>query len=43
MMANLQVYVDIKENIGQAYIIQGIRYTLSAADSFAYTGPIDGS
>ena len=43
MMANLQTYVDIKENIGQEYIIQGIRYTLSAADNFAYTDPIDGS
>ena len=43
MMANLQAYVDIKENIGREYIIQGNRYTLSAADNFAYTDPIDGS
>ena len=42
-MANLQAYVDIKENIGQKYIIQGNKYTLSAADNFAYTDPIDGS
>ena len=42
-MANLQAYVDIKENIGREYIIQGNRYTLSAADNFAYTDPIDGS
>ena len=43
MMANLQAYVDIKENIGREYIIQGTQYTLSAADNFAYTDPIDGS
>ena len=43
MMANLQVYVDNKDNIGREYSIQDVRYTVSAADNFAYTDPIDGS
>lgn len=43
MMANLQAYVDNKDNIGREYSVQGSKYTVSAADNFAYTDPIDGS
>ena len=42
-MANLQAYVDNKDNIGREYSVQGTKYTVSAADNFAYTDPIDGS
>lgn len=42
-MANLQAYVDNKDNIGREYSVQGVKYTVSAADNFAYTDPIDGS
>ena len=42
-MANLQAYVDNKDNIGREYSVQGAKYTVSAADNFAYTDPIDGS
>ena len=43
MMANLQAYVDNKDNIGREYRVQDVSYTVSAADNFAYTDPIDGS
>ena len=43
MMANLQAYVDNKDNIGREYSVQGTKYTVSTADNFAYTDPIDGS
>ena len=43
MMANLQAYVDNKDNIGREYSVQGAKYTVSTADNFAYTDPIDGS
>ena len=45
MMANLQAFVDDKANIGREYSVQGLSasYTVSAADNFSYTDPIDGS
>ena len=43
MMANLQSYVDNKDNIGREYSVKGANYTVSAADNFSYTDPIDGS
>ena len=45
MMANLQAFVDDKANIGREYSVQGAgaTYTVSAADNFSYTDPIDGS
>lgn len=43
MMTNLQEYVDDKDNIGREYTVQGTKYTVSAADNFSYTDPIDGS
>ena len=43
MMANLQAYVDNKANIGREFSVQGAKYTVSRADNFAYTDPIDGS
>ena len=43
MMANLQAYVDNKDNIGREYSVQGVSYIVTAADNFAYTDPIDGS
>ena len=43
MMEQLQVYVDNKENIGREYTMSGTKYTVSAADNFSYTDPIDGS
>ncbi len=43
MMANLQAYVDNKDNIGKEYSVQDVSYTVSAADNFTYTDPIDGS
>ena len=43
MMANLQAFVDNKANIGREYSVHSAKYTVSAADNFAYTDPIDGS
>ena len=43
MMEQLQIYVDNKENIGREYTMSGTKYTVSAADNFSYTDPIDGS
>jgi len=43
MMEQLQTYVDNKENIGREYTMSGTKYTVSAADNFSYTDPIDGS
>ena len=43
MMANLQKFVDDKDNVGKEYTVQGVKYTISAADNFSYTDPIDGS
>ena len=43
MMANLQSYVDNKDNIGREYSVKGANYTVSVADNFSYTDPIDGS
>ena len=42
-MTNLQAFVDDKANIGRVYSAQGSTYTVSAADNFSYTDPIDGS
>ena len=43
MMENLQSFVDTKENIGKEYTVNDTKYTISAADNFSYTDPIDGS
>ena len=43
MMTNLQSFVDDKANIGREYSVAGATYTVSAADNFSYTDPIDGS
>ena len=42
-MTNLQTFVDDPANIGREYSVQGATYTVSAADNFSYTDPIDGS
>ena len=42
-MSNLQAFVDDEANIGREYSVQGATYTVSAADNFSYTDPIDGS
>merc|ERR1719300_1021715 len=42
-MTNLQSFVDDKANIGREYSVAGATYTVSAADNFSYTDPIDGS
>ena len=43
MMENLQTFVDSKENIGNEFTVNDTKYTISAADNFSYTDPIDGS
>jgi len=43
MMEYLQLFVDTKENIGKEYTVNDTKYTISAADNFSYTDPIDGS
>lgn len=43
MMENLQTFVDSKENIGKEFTVNDTKYTISAADNFSYTDPIDGS
>ena len=42
-MENLQTFVDSKENIGKDFTVNDTKYTISAADNFSYTDPIDGS
>ena len=44
MMADLQAFVDDAASVGKKFAsANGKEYTVSAADNFAYTDPIDGS
>jgi len=43
MMDNLQQFVDNEDSLGRQYSALGTCFTVSGADNFSYTDPVDGS